>query len=159
MKSRVLFAMLLSAATAFAADRWTSPDKFYSMAPPLDWVYREDASDSHRSFAWISPDGKAEIRISATYNLVRLQKDLPDLVVDAFFPDERGITRIEKVNGNGWDGLRREYINADESTRWLAVAARRGFTVVAITMSAPASEFERFRTKFESVWHSLKLGD
>src|SRR5882757_6998819 len=101
MKSRVLLAMLLPAATAFAADRWTSPDKFYSMAPPSGWVYREDTSDSHRSFAWISPDEKAEIRISATYNLVRLQKDLPDLVVDAFFPDERGITRMEKVNGNG----------------------------------------------------------
>ena len=108
MQSRVLLATLLAAATAFAAERWTSPDKFYSMAPPSGWSYREDAPGSHRSFAWISPDEKAEIRISATYNLVRLQKDLPDLVVDAFFPDQRGTTPIQKVNGTGWDGLRRE---------------------------------------------------
>ncbi len=159
MKSRVVLATLLVAVTGFAADRWTSPDKFYSMAPPSGWSYREDASGGHRSFAWISPNEKAEIRISATYNLVRLQKDLPDLIVDAFFPEERGITPFQKVNGTGWDGLQREYINADESIRWLGVAARRDFTVVGLTMSAPVSEFERFRPTFESVWHSLKLGE
>jgi hypothetical protein len=159
MKSRVLLATFVGAATAFAAERWTSPDKFYSIVPPSGWSYREDASVDHRSFAWISPDAKAEIRISATYNLVRLQKDLPDLVVDAFFPDERGITPIQKVNGTGWDGLRREYVNADQSTRWLGVAARRDFTVVGLTMSAPASDFDRFRPTFESVWHSLQFGE
>ncbi len=159
MKSRILLATLLAAASALAAERWTSPDKFYSIAPPSGWNYREDAPGGHRSFAWISPDGKAEIRISATYNLVRLQKNLPDLILDAFFPDERGTTPMQKVNGTGWDGLQCEYINADESTRWLGVAARRDFTVVGLTMSAPASEFERFRPTFESVWHSLKLGE
>jgi hypothetical protein len=159
MKSRVLLATVLAAGIALAADRWMSPDKFYSISPPSGWSYREDAPGGHRSFAWISPDEKAEIRISATYNLVRLQKDLPDLIVDAFFPDERGITQIQKVNGSGWDGLRREYINADQSTRWLGVAARRDFTVVGLTMSAPASDFEQFRPTFESVWQSLKLGE
>jgi hypothetical protein len=104
MKSRILLATLLAAASALAAERWTSPDKFYSIAPPSGWNYREDAPGGHRSFAWISPDGKAEIRISATYNLVRLQKNLPDLILDAFFPDERGTTPMHKVNGTGWDG-------------------------------------------------------
>jgi hypothetical protein len=84
---------------------------------------------------------------------------LPDFVLDAFFPDERGITPMQKVSGAGWNGLRREYTNVDQSTRWLAVAARRGFTVVGLTMSAPASDFERFRPIFESVWQSLKLGE
>ena len=65
-----LLATLLAAGSAVAAERWTSPDKFYSIAPPSGWDYREDAPGGHRSFAWISPDGKAEIRISATYNLV-----------------------------------------------------------------------------------------
>ena len=98
MKLRFLITTLL-AATAIAAERWTSPDKFYSMTPPSGWNYREDASGGHRSFAWTSPDEKAEIRISATYNLVRLQKDLPDLILEAFFPDERGTTPMQKVNG------------------------------------------------------------
>jgi hypothetical protein len=90
---------------------------------------------------------------------VRLPEELPDEIVDAFFPNERGITPMQKVRGTGWDGLRREYTNADKSIRWLAVAARRGSTVVAITMSAPESDFARFRPSFESVSQSLKLGE
>ena len=135
------------------------PDKFYSVSPPSDWAHRDDAPGGHRSFAWISPDRKAEIRISATYDLVRLPADLPDSILDAFFPNERGITPMQKVRGAGWDGLRREYANADQSTRWLAVAACKGTAVVGVTMSAPGADFERFRTTFESVWQSLKLGE
>jgi hypothetical protein len=159
MKVRVLLASLLLAATALATERWTSPDKFYSIAPPHDWTYGEDASGGHHSFAWTSPDRKAEVRISATYNLVRMPKDLPDFVLDAFFPDERGLTAMQRVSGAGWDGLRREYTNTDQSTRWLAVAARKDTTVVGLTMSAPASDFDRFRPIFESVWQSVKLGE
>jgi len=158
MKSRFLLATFLLSITAAAADRWASPDKFYSVAPPETWTYREDAPGGHRSFAWISPDQKAEIRISATYNLVRLPKELPDEIVDAFFPNERGVTPMQKVSGAGWDGLRREYTNSDKSTRWLAVSARNETTVVALTMSAPSSDFEHFRAAFDSVWHSLMLG-
>jgi hypothetical protein len=158
MKSRILLATVLLTISAAAADRWLSPDKFYSLGPPDDWTYREDAPSGHRSFAWISPNGKAEIRISATYDLVRLSKELPDVIVDAFFPNERGVTPMRKVRGPGWDGLRREYTNADESTRWLAVSARNGTTVVALTISAPAADFEHFRPTFESVSKSLKLG-
>ena len=106
----------------------------------------------------MSPDKKAEIRISATYDLVRLEKELPDQIVDAFFPNERGVTPTQKVNGAGWDGLRREYTNSDKSTRWLAVSARNGTTVVTLTMSAPTADFERFRPTFETVWQSLTLG-
>ena len=144
---------------AHPADRWSSPDKFYSFAPPQGWTHREDAPGSHRSFAWISPDGKAEIRISANYDLVRLPKELPDQIVDAFLGNERGITPMQKVRGTGWDGLRREYTNADQSTRWLVVSARSGTTLVGLTMSAPEAEFERFRPIFESVSNSLKLGE
>ena len=159
MNARVLLVTALVGITAVAADRWTSPDKFYSVAPPDHWTYREDTPSGHRSFAWISPDVKAEIRISATYDLVRLEKELPDMIVDAFFPKERGVTRIEKVRGTGWDGLRREYVNSDESVRWLAISARNGTTIVGLTMSAPTTDFERFRPIFESVWHSLTLGE
>jgi hypothetical protein len=130
MKSRVLFITLLIVASALAKERWTSPDKFYAMSPPSDWSHREDAPSGHRSFAWISRDQKAEIHISATYDLVRLPADLPDSILEAFFPNERGVTPMKKVRGTGWDGLRREYTNADQSTRWLAVAARKGTTVV-----------------------------
>jgi hypothetical protein len=159
MKSRLLLATLAMISTAFAAERWSSPDKFYSISPPSGWTHREDAPGSHRSFAFISPDRKAEIRISATYDLVRLPAVLPDSVLDTFFPDERGITPMQKVRGAGWDGFSREYTNADQSTRWLAIAARKGSTVVGITMSAPTTDFDRFRPTFESVWQSLKLGE
>ena len=104
------------------------------------------------------PTGR-QIRISATYDLVRLPKELPDDIGDDFFPNERGVTPMQKVSGTGWDGLRREYSNADKSTRWLAVSARRGTTVVGLTMNAPTSDFEHFRPVFESVAKSLKLGE
>ena len=158
MKSCVLIVTLFSSLSAFAAERWSSPDKFYSIAPPSGWTYREDAPGSHRSFAFISPDRKAEIRSSATYDLVRLPKDLPNDVLEFFFPDERGVTPIDRVRGDGWGGLRREYTNADQSTRWFAVAARKGSTVVGLTINTPSADFERFRPTFESVSHSLKLG-
>ena len=152
-------AALLLSITAVAADRWVSPDKFYSLVPPQAWTAREDTSGGHRSFAWISPDRKAEIRVSATYNLVHLPRELPDLIVDAFSPNERGLTPMQKAHGAGWDGLQREYTNADASTRWLAVSARHGTTVVAITMKAPTAEFEQLRPMFEAIPESLKLGE
>jgi len=158
MKSRLLLVTVLLSVSAVAADRWSSPDKFYSLAPPDGWTYREDSPSGHRSFAWISRDRKAEIRISANYDLVRLPKELPDDIVDAFFPNQHGVTPMQKIRGAGWNGLRREYANADESTRWLAVAAREGTTVVGLTMSAPTADFEHFRPIFEAVWKSLKLG-
>lgn len=158
MKSLVPLATLLLSLTASAGEQWSSPDKFYSITPPSGWSQREDAPGGHRSFAFISPDRKAEIRISATYDLVRLPKDLPDEILDAFFPDERGVAPTQRVRGAGWDGLRREYTNADKSTRWLGIAASRGSTVVVLTMSAPSADFERLRPIFESVSHSLELG-
>ena len=157
-KCALIISFLIST-NAFGEERWTSPDKFYSITPPPDWSQRDSASGPHRSFAWVSPDRKAEIRISATYGLVRLPHELPNEIVDAFFPRQRGLTPVNKVLGDGWDGLRREYTNADESTRSLALSARRGSTIVAITMTAPASDFDRFRPFFESAALSLTLGD
>jgi hypothetical protein len=159
MKSRVLLSALLLTFDAVAAEHWSSPDKFYSITPPSGWMQREDAPGGHRSFAFISPDRKAEIRISATYDLVRLPKDLPDDALNFLFPNERGVTPMEKIHGVEWNGLRREYTNADQSTRWLAIAARNGSTVVGLTMSSPSADFERFRPVFESVSQSLKLGE
>jgi hypothetical protein len=159
MNSRILLAAFLLTTSGVAADRWLSPDGFYSVAPPDHWTYREDAPDGHRSFAWISPDKKAEIRISAMHGLVRLPEDLPDVIVDAFFPNEHSVTPMKKVTGAGWDGLQREYTNVDRSTRWFTVSARNGTTVVGLTMRAPSGDFERFRALFQSVAESLKLGE
>ncbi len=75
------------------------------------------------------------------------------------FPKERGIAPIQKIRGEGWDGLRREYTDSDESTRWLGIAARRNSTAVLLTMKAPAKDFERYRSTFEAVGKSLKLGE
>jgi len=55
--------------------------------------------------------------------------------------------------------LRREYTNADQGARWLAVVARRGSTLVGITMRAEASDFEGFHPIFDSVWRSLQFGE
>jgi hypothetical protein len=72
MRSSVLLATFLLTIAALAAERWTSPDPFYSIAPPAGWGYREDTARLHRSFGFISPDRKAEIRISASYNSLAL---------------------------------------------------------------------------------------
>ena len=157
MKSRLLFATVCISASALATERWSSPDKFYSITPPAGWTQREDKGGGHTSFAFISQDQKSEIRVSATYNLVRLPEELPDEVLGFSFPGERGITAIEKIRGTGWDGLLREYTDAGEKTRWFAIAARRGTTVVLLTMRAPAGEFDRFRPIFKSVYESLTL--
>jgi hypothetical protein len=80
-------------------------------------------------------------------------------VLELAFPNERGVTSVTKLSGKGWDGLRREYTNADETKRWLGVTARRGSTAVLLTVTAPAKEFERYRATFESVRESLQLGE
>lgn len=154
MKSGVFFIALLSAVSAMAADRWRSPDKFYSITPPSAWQH----SASGFSHAFTSPDGKAEIRISATYHL-SLPEVLPDEVLEIAFPKERGLAPIKRLRGKDWDGLRREYTDTDESTRWLGIAARHGSTAVLLTMKAPSKDFERYRATFESVGESLEFGE
>ena len=158
MKSRVLFTTLLIALSAFAAERWSSPDKFYSITPPADWKASESKGASGSSYAFTSPDGKAQIRISATYHL-QLPPVLPDDVLELAFPNERGLAPIQKIRGTGWDSLRRDYTDASQSTRWLGIAARRDSTAVLLTMKAPAKEFESHRRTFEAVAHSLRLGE
>ena len=54
-----------------------------------------------------SRDEEVEIRISATYDL-NLPEALLDYVLKIAFPNEHGATPITKLQGNGWDGLRRE---------------------------------------------------
>jgi hypothetical protein len=145
---------LLIAVSAVAEDRWRSPDKFYSITPPAGWKQ----SESGPSYAFASPDGKAEIRISAAYHLT-LPEKLPDDVLELAFRKEHGITPIKTVRGADWDGLRREYTDTGESWRWLGVTARHGSTVVLLTMKAPAKEFEHFRAIFEAASRSLTLGE
>jgi hypothetical protein len=154
MKSRVLLLTLLIATSCFAAERWWSPDKLYSIIPPADWQQSTSKDAQSSSYAFTSPDHRAEIRISAAYHLT-LSERLPDDVLELAFPKERGITPIRMVRGTDWDGLRREYTDAGESWRWLGVAARRGSTVVLLTMKAPAKEFDHFRSVFEAVSQSL----
>ena len=156
---RRVFLIWLFASSCIAAERWSSPDRFYSITPPEGWTQQKDESDGHSSFAFISPDKQAEIRISATYNLVRLPAELPDEVLSYLFPDEVPATPIEKIRGAGWDGLRREYTDTDKTGHWFAIAARHGTTVVLLTMRAPVAEFEHFRPVFKSTYESLKLGE
>ncbi len=156
MKSRVVVVLLFVAGCTFAAERWWSPDKAYSIVPPPDWSQSTSKAEQSSSYAFTSPDHKAEIRVSAVYR-ISLPENMPDDVLDMAFPRERGISPIARVHGSGWDGIRREYTNADQSARWLGFAARHGSTVVLLTIKAPAKEFERFRPIFEAVGRSIML--
>jgi hypothetical protein len=156
MKSRVLLLTLAVVTSSFAAERWWSPDKAYSIIPPPDWSHSTSKGEQGSSYAFTSPDRKAEIRISAAYH-ISLPETMPDDVLEMAFPKERGTTPITHFRGDGWDGLQREYTDADESSRWLGVAARHGSTVVLLTMKSPVKEFEHFRPAFDSVTQSLRL--
>jgi hypothetical protein len=156
MKSRVLFLTLAVVTSSFAAERWWSPDKAYSIIPPPDWSQNVSKGEQGSSYAFKSPDRKAEIRISAAYH-ISLPETMPDDVLEMAFPKERATTPITHVRGDGWDGLHREYTDTNESSRWLGVAARHKSTVVLLTMKAPAKEFEHFRPAFDSVAQSLRL--
>jgi|GEM_PF-5621263 len=160
MLPRVRYAvaiMAVAASAAVAGDRWSSPDKFYSISPPNGWKSSESKGPYGSSYAFTAPDGKSEVRISATYHL-NLPEVLPEDVLEIAFPNERGLTPIQRIRGKGWDGLRREYTNADGTMRWLGVSARRGSTAVLLTMQAPSVDFDRHRAAFERVAESLQLG-
>ena len=154
MKSHIVLLTLFITASVFAAARWWSPDKAYSIVPPAGWKQSTSKGDAGSSYSFTSPDDSSEIRISAAYH-ISLPETMPDEVLGMAFPKGRGITPIAPVRGTTWDGLRREYTDGAESTRWLGVAARHGSTVVLLTMKAPAKEFEHFRPTFESVSQSL----
>jgi hypothetical protein len=149
--------LFLCAGTSGAADRWQSPDKFYSIVPPSGWQHSESKSAHYVSYAFKSPDGQAEVRISATSHL-NLPDVLPDDLIESGFRNEQGLGSIQRIRGTGWDGLRREYTNKDKTRRWLAVGARRGSTAIFLTMNAPSQEFDRYRDQFESVGRSLQVG-
>jgi hypothetical protein len=153
----VLFSVVMIA-TAIGAERWWSPDKFYSIAPPADWKQSESKGAVGSSYAFTSPDGQSEVRVSATHHL-KLPDVLPDDVLELAFPNERALTPIERIRGEGWDGLRSEYTNGQHTKHWLGVAARRGSTAVLLTMVAPEKDFERYRPAFEEITKSLELGE
>ena len=156
MKSRIVLLTLFVTASVFAAERWWSPDKAYSIVPPAGWKQSTSKGDAGSSYSFTSSDGKSEIRISAAYH-ISLPETMPEEVLGMAFPKERGITPIAPVRGIAWDGLRREYTDDAESTRWLGVAARRGSTVVLLTMKAPAKEFEHLRPTFQFVGQSISF--
>jgi hypothetical protein len=157
MKARIFFFGVFMAATAIAAERWWSADKFYSIVPPAGWKHGESKAAAGSSYAFTSPDGQSEVRVSATYHL-NLPDLLPEDVLGLAFPNERGLAPIKRIRGKGWDGLRREYTNAQYTKHWLGVAARRGSTAVLLIMVAPEKDFERYRPAFEAVIESLELG-
>ena len=84
---------------------------------------------------------------------------LPEDVLELAFPNERGLAPIKRIRGKGWDGLRREYTNTEQTKRWIGVTARRGSTAVLLTMVAPEKNFEQYRITFEEVSNSLELGE
>jgi hypothetical protein len=143
-------------ATAIAAERWWSPDKFYSIIPPAGWKHSESKTATGSSYAFASPDGGSEVRVSATYHL-KLPDVLPEDVLELAFSNERGLAPIKRIRGSGWDGLQREYTNAEHTKRWLGVTARRGSMAVLLTMVAPEKKFEYCRATFEAVSESLEL--
>jgi hypothetical protein len=143
---------------AFAIERWSSPDKFSSISPPADWRATGSKGAAGSSYAFTSPDRKAEIRISATYHL-ELPSDLPDDVLGVAFAKERGLAPIQRIRGTGWDGLQREYADSADGTRSLGFAARRDSTAVLLTMKAPSKDFDGYRSIFEEAARPLKLGE
>ena len=157
MKAHVLVGVFV-VATAIAADRWWSPDKFYSIVPPVGWKHSESKMTAGSSYAFTSPDGQSEVRISATYHL-NLSDVLPEDVLELAFPNEHGLAPIKRIRGTGWDGFQREYTNAHHTKHWLGVAARRGSTAVLLTTVAPEKDFEHYRAKFEAVSQSLRLAE
>jgi hypothetical protein len=160
MKPRVLIlSTLLIAATTLAGERWWSPDKYYSIVPPSAWKRTHQTGAAGFSDTFTSPDGRAEICISAGYHLDRLPATLPDEVLDTAFPNERGLASMKRVRGSGWNGLRREYADKTGATRWIGITARRDSTLVLLTMKSPAKDFDHLRGTFESVSQSLKLGE
>ena len=113
MKSRVVVFTLLIAGSAFAAEGWWSPDKAYSIVPPVDWSQSTSKGEQNSSYAFTSPDHKAEIRVSAAYH-ISLPENMPDDVLEMAFLKERGITPIARIYGTASDGLRREYADRRE---------------------------------------------
>jgi len=154
--SLVITAAVISSATAADLKSWQSPDKFYSFLVPSDWEETRQPGEPP-SVAFTSPDGKAEIRVSAAY-AIKLPEKLPDEILDLAFPNEKGITAIARIRGSGWDGLQRDYVDAAQTQRWTGIAARNGTTVILVTMSAPTMAFPEFEKTFKSVADSLKLG-
>ena len=160
MKLRTaLFLVIIPALTAANAEpvkKWQSPDKFYSIELPADWSQVKGERDI-QTFVFKSPDGQAEINISAAYDL-HLPETLPTDILEIAFEKDKGLTEIARIRGHDWDGLKREYINAAQTQRWSAIAARNGSTVILLTMTAPAIEFARFEDVFKRAGESLQLG-
>ncbi len=146
----------LIAANAEPVKKWQAPDKFYSIELTADWSQVKGERDI-QTFVFKSPDGEAEIDISAAYDL-HLPETLPTDILELAFEKDKGLTEIVRIRGDGWDGLKREYINAAQTQRWSAVAARKGSTVVLLTMTASPIEFARFENVFKAIGESLQLG-
>lgn len=151
------FATIASISGFAETKQWQSPDRFYSISVPTDWKQITTTIKSHTTYRSKSPDGQAEVAISAVYNL-DLPEVLPNDVLEAAFSNEKGITDLKRIHGISWDGLKREYANASDTERWIGAAARNGSTVLLLTMTAPARSFDRFRDTFEKVAQSLTLG-
>jgi hypothetical protein len=157
MKAHFFLLGIFVVATAIASERWWSPDKFYSIVLPTGWKHSESKTAAGASYAFTSPDGESEIHVSATYHL-NLPDVLPEDILELAFPNERGLAPVERIRGKEWDGLRREYTNAQHTKHWLGITARRGSTAVLLTMVASEKDFEHYRAKFEAVSQSLELG-
>ena len=146
----------LNSAGAQSVKKWQSPDKFYSIELPADWEQVKGVRDI-QTFVFKPPGGEAEVDISAAYDL-HLPETLPTEILELAFEKEKGLTEIERIRGRNWDGLKREYVNTNQTQRWSAIAARNGSTVILLTMTAPTIDFERLEDVFKRVGESLQLG-
>ena len=70
MKAHVFLFGVFMVATANAAERWWSPDKFslYCSTSRLGGT-ASSKTTAGSSYAFTSPDGQSEVRVSATYHL------------------------------------------------------------------------------------------
>jgi hypothetical protein len=110
----IAFATIVLASGFAETKQWQSPDWFYLILVPSDWEQITTTIKSHTTYRFKSPDGQAEIAISAAYNL-NLPEVLPNDVLESAFPNEKGITDLKRIQGINWDGLKREYANTSET--------------------------------------------
>jgi hypothetical protein len=124
MKSRIVFLTLFITASVFAAGRWWSPDKAYSIVPPAGWKQSTSKGEAGSSYSFTSADGKSEVRISAAYH-ISLPETMPDDLLGMAFPKERGVTPIAPVRGTAWDGQSAVADNFNGPEEAVALGRRR----------------------------------
>jgi hypothetical protein len=104
MRSSVLLATFLLTIAALAAERWTLPDHFYSIAPPAGWAIGKtrlvftEGSGSYR------PTERLNSHFPRSTILSAFQGICPTRHWNTLFPEERVARSIQRVHGEGGMG-------------------------------------------------------